>query len=240
MGVVLLDSITFSKIIPSSKYAVAVLVCNKREIGEYATDSIRSDYFDFARKGDFEGNAEENVLFAQVIVNGAHNMKLAETIGVPKGFQHPQLFLYKPNSETPIPYPQKDPFQATALTSFLSKHTSFFYGIPGLVAVFEKYSDVFVLSSDFEKEDMLREAENSINTILNDNNNVKDKENGKYYIKIMKNIIKTGNKYVLEEMKRLQKIIDSEKVSAAKKVDVQRRLNILTQFERSESSKDEL
>jgi hypothetical protein len=68
MGVVLLDSITFPKVVPSTKYAVVVIVCNKREIGEYATDSIRSDFFDFAMKGDFEGNYDGIVHLLHVII----------------------------------------------------------------------------------------------------------------------------------------------------------------------------
>jgi len=162
-------------------------------------------------------------------------LKLAERIGVSKDFKHPEIYLYKPGNSVPIQYPTDKPIQATALTSFVAKHTSFFYGLPGLVASLEKYSDKFVLSSEYEKEELLRSAEEDASKF----SEPKDKENAKYYIKVMKNIIKSGNRFVLEELKRLQKIIDSEKISEPKKKDAQRRLNILTQFDRSDAS-DEL
>lgn len=54
-SVVLLDSFTFPKIVPNPNHAVVVLVTNKREIGEYGTDSIRADFFDFAKRGITEG-----------------------------------------------------------------------------------------------------------------------------------------------------------------------------------------
>jgi hypothetical protein len=64
-GVVLLDSITFPKVVPS-KVATVVLVANKAEIGDYATDSMRSDYFAFSYKAQTHGNSDD-VLFTQVI-----------------------------------------------------------------------------------------------------------------------------------------------------------------------------
>jgi hypothetical protein len=54
-GVVLLDAITFHKVVPSPSHAVLVLVCNKYEMGQYATDSIRADFFSFAEKGELQG-----------------------------------------------------------------------------------------------------------------------------------------------------------------------------------------
>lgn len=81
LGVLLLDSITFPKIVPNSNVNVVVCIINKGDIGNYGTDSMRADYLDFASKGTLHGNASDT-LFTQIIVNGAQNRKLAERIGV--------------------------------------------------------------------------------------------------------------------------------------------------------------
>lgn len=98
--------------------------------GNYATDSLRADFLSFAEKGELQGNTE-SVLFAQVIVNGAQNAKLAEKIGVVGQLTTPKTFLFKAGSSKSIPY--TGAYNMVALTRWLSKHTDFFYGTPGTI-----------------------------------------------------------------------------------------------------------
>lgn len=73
-GVLLLDGITYSKIVPNVERDVVILICNKGDIGQYGTDSIRADYFSMV--GKLEQNEDGNtahVIFAQLIVNGNVN-----------------------------------------------------------------------------------------------------------------------------------------------------------------------
>lgn len=79
-GILLLDSITFPKIVPSMTNTVLVLICKKGSIGNYGTDSIRSDYFSFATLSELQDTDSttsltdsDSILFTQIIVNGAQN-----------------------------------------------------------------------------------------------------------------------------------------------------------------------
>ena len=75
-SVLLLDDFTFSKIVPHSNADVVVLISQKKMFGDYGTDSLRTDYLNFAFKMQTEGKAE-HVLFTQVIVNGPENRGIA-------------------------------------------------------------------------------------------------------------------------------------------------------------------
>ena len=227
-GVVLLDSITFPKIVPSPNNVVLVLVTNKAYIGDYGTDSIRSEYLNFAVKGETLGNSE-NVLFTQIIVNGAENLKLVERIGVSPDFKHPLLFLYQKNSMKPIQFPITESFHSITLTNFVTKYAEFFYGINGLIESYNKFATRFIknIHSIFEQKIILNESElylNNLQTII-------EKENALYYIKIMKNCIAKGTKFFInDETIRLEKLIQSKKTSELKLKELNKRLNILKQF----------
>ncbi len=140
-GVVLLDSFTFEKIVPSSNNHVVVLVTNKRYIGDYGTDSIRADYFafsDFVQTKDEKGTAK-NILFTQILVNGAENAFLAEKIGLEKNFKYPRMFLYLQGSSEPIAYPSTSPFHLQSMLRFIQQNTGYSYRIPGTLP---KYDNV--------------------------------------------------------------------------------------------------
>ena len=69
-GILLLDSVTFPKIVPNEKYSVFVGFFKKASIGkDDFSDQIRDEFLNFAvegaRKGDMDG-----IICAQVIVNG--------------------------------------------------------------------------------------------------------------------------------------------------------------------------
>lgn len=209
-------------------------MCNKYEIGQYATDSIRADFFAFAEKGNLQGNSE-SVLFAQVLVNGAQNLKLAERIGVRNidNFKHPKMFLYQPNATESIPYPDSGAFNSVSLTRFVSKHTDFFFGVPGTIEVFDTLAEKFMAAHNLELDGIIAEAEALAPSV-----ELKDKQNAQTYVKIMKKIKEAGVQYVKTETARLQSIIDSERLSDAKKSDIQKRLNIVHQFDRNIEEKE--
>jgi len=69
-GILLLDSVTFPKIVPNDKYSIFVGFFKKASIGsDDFSDQIRDEFLNFAvegaRKGDMDG-----IICAQVIVNG--------------------------------------------------------------------------------------------------------------------------------------------------------------------------
>eukprot|EP01035_Chromulina_nebulosa_P020039 gene20039-26019_t len=205
-------------------YAVVVLVANKASIGDYGTDSIREDYFYFAKEGETKGKAG-SILFTQVIVNGAQNQKLSNQIGVPKGFQHPQLFIYPKNSKEAIPFPQYEKFNVATLTKFVSKYADFYYGIPGLVEPLTGIANKFARSDKETQEKLLNEADKIVTKVPDF-----EQKDSKYYLKAMKKILSDGIVYIQNELKRLDNVIESDKISDDKKRELARKRNIINQF----------
>jgi len=223
LGVVLLDAITFPKVVPHPKLNVLVMVCNKGEIGNYMSDSLRADFLNFAQKGELQGNTE-TVIFAQVIVNGAQNAKLAERIGVKGELVTPKSFLYKPGDSRSIPY--TGAYNMVALTRWLSKHTDFFYGTPGTIESFDKLAERFVFADPSEYDAIIAEAE-----AMRPSVELKDKKNAVFYINYMEKIKEKGIPFILAEIERVENILESEKLSDGKKLEMQKKINIIHQFD---------
>lgn len=223
-GVVLLDSITFPKIVPSSTASVVVLVCKKTQIGDYGTDSIRHDYFNFATLAQYKGEGDE-LLFAQVILNGAENSQMVHEWGGDLAYDHPQLFLFPKGSADPVLYPKTGEVSTEALTRFLSEHTSFYYGLQGTVKELDKLAFSFLSSAASTKQKLLEEAAAVLSTLEEES-----KERAEIYIKTMRKVIEKGSSFVKKEIDRLKKLIDSEKVSKATEKGLEMRLTILKNF----------
>ena len=69
-GIVLLDSATFPKIVPHSRAAVLVGIFDKITIGTgKKADNIRDEFLNFAIEGE-RGGRMDDLLVAQIIVNG--------------------------------------------------------------------------------------------------------------------------------------------------------------------------
>lgn len=232
-GVVLLDSITFRKIIPNDNFDVVVLLCNKRQIGDYGTDSIRSDYFHFAYKSNTE-NGADRVLFAQVIVNGAENLALAEEMGAPRDFMHPLMYVIPAGRKQPVQYPSTKPFHARELSNFVAKHSSLHFQLPGQITVFDDISDEFMeLHGDRHREAraaLVKKAKQELEK-LRAPDGAEEGEAAQYYISVMEKVLNQGNNYIKKEIMRLTKLLGKDSVSSAKKRNLERHLNILHHFE---------
>lgn len=224
-GVLLLDSLTFPKIVPSEKHDVVVLICNKAKIGDYGTDSIRSDYFSFAGKASVGGEAD-NVLFTQIIVNGGENKALAARIGMEKNFEHPRMFVYPAGSDNAIIYPESEPFQTRALSQFLGRHSSLYMKISGTLRMFDDLAVKFMESPEDMKSSVIEEAQT-----LSDNSSEDERPIAEYYIKVMSKIADQGVSYLENEIKRIKTILaDKSKTSQAKRKMFNKNLNVLYHF----------
>ncbi len=85
LGVVLLDSWTFPIIVNKfTVHGTFILSMNKRDIGDYGSESLRLDFYqlavDFLKMVDEEDT--HKLLFAQVLVNGAINGNLGNKLGL--------------------------------------------------------------------------------------------------------------------------------------------------------------
>lgn len=227
LGVVYLDAITFSKVVPHENKAVLVMVFSKNSVGDVSADQMRNEYYSFAHKGELQGNAED-VLFAQVMVNGAQNAKLADRIGVSfnSNEKQPKLFLFKPKNSNSISYPEISSFTFLALSRFVSKHTDFFFGNPGTIEEFDLLAERFVFADPSKYNEIIEQA-----VKMSPNVEPKDKRNAEYYINSMKKITEQGKKWIQTEIMRLESLLQSQ-ISEDKKREIQKRANIVHQFDR--------
>eukprot|EP01038_Epipyxis_sp_PR26KG_P006042 gene6042-8319_t len=241
-GVILLDSTTFPKIIPSrnNQQTFLVLITNKAYIGDYGTNSIRGDYFKFAQSVDSyitDTNNSDNIVFCQVILNGAENQKLVSSIlGSDEEMKHPKLVLFTHNSSDisdNIVYPSKSPFTMNALTRFIMRYNpSFYIQIPGTLKIFDEIAKKFM--GNISKNHFITITNEAKETLLSLTLSSSDENKAKYYIKIMEKISSSdiGINYITKEMKRLNKLIDEDKKRLSKQasVDINEHLNVLQYF----------
>lgn len=203
-GVLNLDVLTYNKLIPSDKYSFLILVYSKASIGDYGTDSIRSDYYAFAKKAQTEGESE-NMIFAQIVVNGADNLPLATSLGVKKNFMHPELFLIQKNKATAIPFPKTKSFRLYELVGFTSKYTDFYLKQAGRTKILnsmrEKY---FGATSNAERENALTIARQEIEQLPGI-----EKLDAEYHLDIMQKLNDEGVRAIDEEISKLMSLISN-------------------------------
>ena len=226
LGVVLLDAVTYPKVVPHATKSVLILLSNIEEHGQYATDSIREDFFQFAERSELQGNSE-SILFGQIVVDNLENMLLAEeTFSLNrKEFKHPKLVLVNPNGKI-IDYPPKGAFNPIALTRWLHKEAEFFLHVPGTIEKFNVLSKKFMASTTVaEKQQILEEASS-----LAPNVELHQKDDADYYLKMMSRVIERGVEYLNAEINRLEDIVTSERVTDQKKNSLQKRINICHTF----------
>ena len=102
IGVVLLDAVTFPKVVPQASKSVMVLISAGASDGDYGADSIRIDFLSFTEKCQLYGSSDA-VLFAQLVVvneQESENANIADKLGIAPDFIHPAIFFYPENSDT--------------------------------------------------------------------------------------------------------------------------------------------
>jgi len=164
----------------------------------------------------------DELLIAQVIVNGAENKAIAERNGASK---LPKVVLYQRNSSVPIIF-DEDSATFPYISKFVEQHTGFYFRAEGNIEIFDKITYEFCKPVSLtKKEQLIIEAETSLDSLTS-----AEKLSGQYYIKTMKKLIEKGNKYTMEELIRIEKILDSNKVSKEKAKDLRKKFNILRHF----------
>lgn len=225
-SVLLLDDFTFPKIVPHSNQDVVVLFSSKKLFGDYGTDSIRTDFFNFAFKMQTEGQAN-HVLFAQVIVNGPENSELVEQVlDAGEELTHPKLFVFPAGSTTAVPYPNDKPYHLNTLTQFVAEHTTLSFQLPGTLKVFDDLAANFLNADEGRRRGILVEAENVLEGL-----DGAPAATGTYYVKLMKKILEHGNGHIQSEIKRQTRLVnDASKVTKAGRRSIENHLNVLQHF----------
>ena len=193
--------------------------------GDYGTDSLRTDYLNFAFKMQTEGKAE-HVLFTQVIVNGPENRGIANEI-VGEEFEHPKMYIFPAGSAIPIPYPSDQPFHLNALTQFVAQHTTLSFQLPGTLKVFDDFASAFVnAEDDGRRRDILAQAEAAHDLLEGPCATL-----AAYYIKMFRKILSEGPGYLKTEVKRKKRLLsDDTRLTKAGKRNIDNHLNVLQHF----------
>jgi len=226
-GVVLLDSITFPKVVPSCTANVMVLFLDKRQIGQPTTDGSRDNFLSVSRDKDVD---DKDLLFAQVMVNGAENAKLVfERLNIT---DLPRLYLFPKGSETSIAFPSGVYINGVNTRRFASKHTGTLYRTPSSFLDFDQRALQFVKATKAEQEVLLKDAEEKVKAEVLDDDTEDTKKLAETYLRTMQKIIEKGPTYVKDEFERLTSLISGRGGKFDKKMEgFINRKNVLNHFD---------
>lgn len=239
-GVLLLDDLTYPQLSPNRRDHMVVMVSNKASKGPHS-DSIKADYFQIAKSTPDSLTDEDNVLFTQILVNGAENMMLAKriissasasgdesaTVDIKK---QPAFYLIRTGDthESAILLSNGDVAKAMGR---LQAETGIALIVPGTRKDLNEMVQVFFseAAGDKQNEQILK-----VKALLTALPTSKDKEAEKFmlewYMKSMEKVVEKGVEWIDFESNRLNDILKSDKVSESRKSDFKTRLNIVKAF----------
>jgi hypothetical protein len=234
-GLVLLDASTFPHIVPSDRHATIVFLWNKANADESVTGLAREEYLEFATQGD-QGEARD-LLFSQVIVNGAHNSFLSKRLGSDDNAKKPLVLLYKRGASEPIVFPFPK-ISKNRLRKFASKHTGYYYPAKNNLRQMDKFSQLFIMVSNaVERAKIIEDSKEWLAAQVEASKNNSDlfsnkhREMGEYYIRVMEKIQTDGFEYAEREATRISNILSGGKVTVKDKLKLlEAKLDIVMEF----------
>ena len=232
-GVLLIDAITFQKLIPNKNADTVLMVSAKGNIGRRTTDYMREEFLEIARKAS---KKDDKVLFAQILVNGSENKKQAERLGVENlkigDDTKPEFFLIRRGEEEAIPLrPDADDFNVADIMSFVSKATGVNFPSRGTIKDLAGIVERFMKAEGEERRALWQETKNKVEEMPQLKKWQKEKaENGKFYVNTMEKVLEKGPEWLDTEVSRLRGIIASDKVNDDRKEEFKRRVNIVQSF----------
>lgn len=231
-GTVLLDSLTFPKIVPSERNWVLTMVSNKGGIGQQSTDGVRDAYLAAAESlAPFV--SRDSILFTQVIVNGAQNRRLAGRIGCPEDFAYPKFFLFAPQSNASVPFSLEDS-QTTSFVHvqrWIHRETGIYLGAAGTVDALDQIVDRFRSGDAAAREAALAEMRVAVAKLVKapPASASASTDAVQQYLKTMEKAA-ADPAFAATEIARLEAILQSDKVSSARKQEFFERANVIKRF----------
>jgi len=186
----------------------------------------------------------EDVLTAEVGIKDygeKDNSALGEKYGVKKE-DFPALFVFHKNKETGEVqhhrFTDNDDFKADTIKTFIRQKAGIYLPLPGCIEEFDSFANRLLIATNAgEKGKVMAEAEKALLAIPSESTN---KAKADIYIKIMRKIVKEGNEFADNEIKRVKKILKDGKIADAKKDLMEKRINVLRSFIQHDGVKDEL
>ena len=232
-GVLMIDAITYNKLIPNKNADIVLMVASKGNIGRRATDYMRSEFLEMAKKAS---KKNDGVLFAQILVNGSENKKQAERLGVvdlrASDETKPEFFLIRKGESKAIPIkPDADDYNVADIMAFVSKTTGVNFPSRGTVKELGTIVSDFMKAEGESKRKLWKKAKEIVDTMPRDKKSQKEKaSNGGFYVNAMEKVLEKGPEWLDTEISRLHSIILSDKVSDSRKDEFKRRVNIVQSF----------
>lgn len=140
--------------------------------------------------------------------------------------QFPGIFLFKGNVNEFVKFPAHLDVTLDNLKTFVSSNTPLYIGCDGCLKEFNEALKNYANRPHDEQLALIKELQAKAQELSNKFN---EQQNAKVYLVYMQKINELGYSFVEEETKRLQRL-KAGKVTAAKKLELQHRLNILDAF----------
>jgi len=228
-GTVLMDSLTFPKIVPNARNHVIVMCVNKGQVGKLTTDGVRDEFLAIGETLE-PMVASNSILFAQVIVNGAQNKKLSSKVGARENFIYPSFHLFKAGSSESVPFLSAGEVASSApsmndISRWIYKETGIHIGAAGTVSELDRLVEEFLAADASNKASIIAKTRAAADTLTKS----ADRESSLHYVKTMEKLMNTPS-YAKDEVVRLVAIVDSDKVSSDRKQEFSRRINIVKRF----------
>ena len=239
-GVLLLDDLTFPQLTPNRRDHMLIMVSNKASKSSH-TDSIKGDYFEIAKSTPESLTDADNVLFTQILVNGAENMMLAKRITSSASASgdesatvdiktQPAFYLIKAGDthENTILLSNGDVAKAMGR---LQAETGIALIVPGTRKDLNDIVQVFFSEDAGDKRnEQILKVKALLTALDSGKENEAEKFMLEWYMKSMEKVVEKGVEWIDFESNRLNDILKSDKVSESRKSDFKTRLNIVKAF----------
>lgn len=246
-GMLLIDSVTFPRIVPNANRSVVVFVWPEVE-QDYGVDSLREDYYSFVESAEYVGNSD-NILFTQMAIDLdlKRNNELAFSWDPSMAEKaNPRVFFFPKGSSECHPYYRRGQINGISLAQWLGKKTIFYMGVSGTVQAFYLLAREFVIDSktDMERLNVIEKTRETVQQFIEDHESKGSSmadhpdfvDMAHYYIKTMERMIdlekNPKGEYVYDELLRLEELVsgESSQLSNEKRMELQKRMNILDNF----------